>query len=80
MIRVRHSDEERHTGSQVFCRYKPGGDGRHLIRVRASALGGDTDAAERVANKLKARIEKVDDPSDKTSFAAAIDELIAEGT
>ena len=77
-VSVRHSNEERHNGLQVYWRYKPGCDGRHLIRVRTSALGGDTDAAERVAKKLKARILKADDPSDKTSFVAALDELIAE--
>ena len=77
MIRIRHFNEERHNGLQVFGRYKPGGDGRHLIRVRASALGGDIDAAERVANKLIVRIQKADDPSDKT-FVAVLDELIAE--
>ena len=64
-VSVRHSNEERHNGLQVYWRYKPGCDGRHLIYVRASALGGDTDAAERVANKLKVRIQKANDPSDK---------------
>ena len=52
MIRVMHSNEKRHNGLQVYWRSGPGRDGRHVIRVRASALGGDIDAAERVANKL----------------------------
>jgi hypothetical protein len=64
----------RHNSWQIFWRFN---GATKCIRVRVSALNGDTDAAERVAAKLQAHIEAARDRSGKVAFEHVLDGMIA---
>ena len=52
--------------------------GAKCQNISTSALDGDKDAAERVAQRVKTLVENARDRSDKSAFREQIDEYIAE--